>query len=128
MSKEYIPLYWNGIGKHQQEYETLYDELVPHEGEADTERGEILRIVSRWHYDIYNNGGCNRSNFLKELSWLNNHVPDYAKKSTKEFTKAVKYRVSQSNDRMKFIDKYVDWVILYVQALGSLEQLKKGLE
>lgn len=125
--KEYTPKYWNGIGKHQKKYSLLFSELIPIEGKAKTERGEILRIVSRLHYDIYNNGGCNFSNFKIERVWLVNNVPHYAKDSTKEFVKSIKYGIPQSNKRMEFIDKYIDWVVLYVQALGSLDVLEKEI-
>ena len=127
MKKEYVPQYWNGLGRYQIDYDDLYDELVPREGKAPTERGEILRIVSRLHYDIYNNGGCNFSNYTAERAWLNNHVPAYAKKITKEFTKSIKYGVPQSQERMQLIDRYISWAILYVKALGSLELLEKAL-
>ncbi len=51
--------YWHEQGRHQKLYRRLYDELVPEEGEADTEAGEIVRVIGNVVYDVGNNGGCN---------------------------------------------------------------------
>lgn len=51
--------YWNKKGKHQAEWDKLYSDLVPNQGYASTEQGELLRTLSNVYYDIYNNGGCN---------------------------------------------------------------------
>lgn len=51
--------YWNHTGKYQEQYDRLWKELVPPEGNADTYHGEVLRICSRLYYDYYNNGLCN---------------------------------------------------------------------
>ena len=37
----------------------MYDELVPEDGEASTNRGEILRSITKLSYDYFNNGNCN---------------------------------------------------------------------
>lgn len=51
--------YWYGQGRHQKIYERLQAKLVPDEGSADTEAGEIIRVVGNVVYDVGNNGGCN---------------------------------------------------------------------
>ena len=51
--------YWNENGAYQKEYASLWDELVPRQGEAKTVHGELLRSVSRLQYDYCNNGNCN---------------------------------------------------------------------
>lgn len=51
--------YWNKQGKYQKEYDRLFKMLVPKEGKAETEDGEILRVLSNVYYDVFNNGGCN---------------------------------------------------------------------
>ena len=48
--------YWNSNGKHQKEYEALWERLVPVEGKAVTNAGEPLRAVSRLYYRWYNDG------------------------------------------------------------------------
>lgn len=52
--------YWNEeAAANQEDYDRLYSELVPDEGEADTVHGMILRAAMRIYYDMYNNGGWN---------------------------------------------------------------------
>lgn len=51
--------YWNMNGAYQKEYDELWDELVPAEGEAQTTRGEVLRTSSKLYYDFFNNGNMN---------------------------------------------------------------------
>ena|SRR5690242_13800537 len=51
--------YWSNQGKHQKVYQRLHDKLVPDYGEADTEAGEIIRVIGNVVYDVGNNGGCN---------------------------------------------------------------------
>ena len=51
--------YWNHNGKHQKQYELMYEELVPKRGTADTVSGELMRSMVNLYYDVYNNGGCN---------------------------------------------------------------------
>ncbi len=48
--------YWNNNGKHQKEYETMWERLVPGEGPAATVAGELLRAVSRLYYRWFNDG------------------------------------------------------------------------
>jgi|TARA_Y100000296_G_scaffold37837_1_gene43768 hypothetical protein len=59
MTERYRPTYWSDKGELQKEYELLFDELVPPEGEAKTVAGEALRALSKIYYDVYNNGACN---------------------------------------------------------------------
>ena len=54
-----IGSYSEGTGKHNKEYDELYEKLVPDAGEAPTVRGELLRCVSRLGYEYWNNGNCN---------------------------------------------------------------------
>jgi hypothetical protein len=37
-------------------YNFLYDQLVPNDGPAEYLEGELLRAISRIHYDYLNNG------------------------------------------------------------------------
>lgn len=53
------PKYWNEEGKFQKEYDYLFDKLVPTMGNAETKLGEVLRIVSKFYYEIWNNGNIN---------------------------------------------------------------------
>ncbi len=67
-SKEGGQAYWNKKGRYQKQYDELYKKLVPAEGEAPTEHGEVLRSISRIYYDYYNNGFANiTSEYYKDL-------------------------------------------------------------
>lgn len=48
--------YWAGKGALQDDYNRLYDELVPSQGKADTIEGEVLRASSKIVYRHYNDG------------------------------------------------------------------------
>lgn len=68
--------YWHNQGRHQKLYRRLMDQLVPDEGRADTEAGEIIRVVGNVVYDVGNNGGCNfdsgrREDLLEFIGFLN---------------------------------------------------------
>ena len=52
-------LYWNNKGKYSKEFDQLWEELVPSEGEAESKKGELVRCLGRLHYEFYNNGNCN---------------------------------------------------------------------
>ena len=51
--------YWHQQGRHQKVYSRLHDKLVPREGEAKTEAGEIIRVIGNVVYEVGNNGGYN---------------------------------------------------------------------
>ena len=58
-------LYWNGEGKHQDEYDRLYSELVGGSGSSETLNGELIRAASRLYHENFNNGNGN----AKEEEW-----------------------------------------------------------
>lgn len=51
--------YWDGSGVYQEEYNELYEKMVPARGNASTLNGELIRAVSRLAYEYCNNGNCN---------------------------------------------------------------------
>lgn len=53
--------YWNSSSPFSEVWSGLWFYLVPRKGEADDEVGEVMRLVSRLYYDLYNNGGANFS-------------------------------------------------------------------
>lgn len=70
--------YWHGQGRHQKIYERLQKALVPDEGQANTEAGEIIRVIGNVVYDVGNNGGCNfdsrrKDDLLKFIDFLNQY-------------------------------------------------------
>ena len=48
--------YWNRSGLYQEQYNKLYDELIPASGKCDTREGEMLRASSRLYYRYFNGG------------------------------------------------------------------------
>ena len=54
-----VSLYWSGEGRYQEEYDALFDELVPRTGKCDTIAGEAMRAASRLVYECNNNGWGN---------------------------------------------------------------------
>jgi len=50
--------YWCSSGKHQEKFDSLFATYVPKQGEAH-ESVELLRLINRVCYDVYNNGGGN---------------------------------------------------------------------
>lgn len=127
MKKDYTPKYWNNKGKYQKTYEALYKAGVPDEGKAKTEWGEIVRVISRLYYDIYNNGAGNFSNYLPERSWLVSVMPESLKAATKKFTSIPstdgEYRQIPS-DYIRFLDLYVDAAITHADYLKTLSEIE----
>ena len=66
--------YWNRTGKHQEEYDKLYDAIVPNSGNSDTVEGEMLRAASRLYYRYFNDGDVvqeTMEEYMKDSSALN---------------------------------------------------------
>ena len=59
MMPDLTDTYWSGKGRHQEDYDTLFKQLVPAQGKCETTRGELIRAISKLYYDLYNNGLCN---------------------------------------------------------------------
>ncbi|MEM3384282.1 MAG: hypothetical protein QXE78_01980 [Nitrososphaeria archaeon] len=52
--------YWANKGKYSKEIGELYDTgIIPPTGYADSSVLEVIRLVSKIGYEIYNNGGFN---------------------------------------------------------------------
>lgn len=73
--EEKIPSLWSGKNPRQDLYHTLFKELVPSDGPAETIEGEVLRAFSALSYDAYNNGLWN--NFSGALLYLKDKLPGF---------------------------------------------------
>jgi hypothetical protein len=51
--------YFEEEGAYQEEYNRLWNELVPSRGAAQTINGELIRTIGRLTHDFFNNGNCN---------------------------------------------------------------------
>lgn len=126
MKKEtYLPQYWNGTGKYQELYEELFQNLVPKEGNAPSNLGEMLRITSKLYYDIFNNGGWNFSMMKEWRIKLVRLCPASMKKSAEKFIRVPKKGQTENEDYLRFLDAFVDWVINYIDAQLKLQELEK---
>lgn len=65
--------YWNETGYYQDDYDLLWNNLVPSSGEADTLHGELIRAIGRLYYDYCNNGNIN----AVDAEWENDYYPCY---------------------------------------------------
>jgi hypothetical protein len=62
-------------GRWQQQYQALWDLLVPSSGPAATVQGEVIRIAGRLGHEILDNGGVNRdADFSRMLDAFVVHV------------------------------------------------------
>jgi hypothetical protein len=51
--------YWSSTGIYQEQFDKLYEKMVPSEGRSTTLNGELIRAISRLFYEYCNNGNCN---------------------------------------------------------------------
>lgn len=54
--------------KWKDQYQELWELLVPSSGAARTVQGEVVRIAGRIHDEIYRNGGCNWDGEYKKMA------------------------------------------------------------
>lgn len=68
------PIYVNGT-TWQQQYEELWELLIPSSGSAKTVQGEVVRISGKVRDEIYRNGGANwDADFRKMLDKFSNYL------------------------------------------------------
>jgi len=93
--------YWNNNGKYQRINDVFWDILVPSMGQAETEQGEALRIVSKIYYDYYNNSCYNLvyKNLWHELE--NGEYEEYWNFKIKEdYEKQIEYLLEYLGDKI----------------------------
>tara|TARA_Y100001972_G_scaffold107293_1_gene136339 strand:+ start:17 stop:499 length:483 start_codon:yes stop_codon:yes gene_type:complete len=95
--------YWNNNGKYQSINDVLWQILVPRTGQAETEQGEALRIVSKIYYDYYNNGCCN---LVYKNSWEEIENGEYEEywdfKIKEDYEKQIEYLLEYLGDKIAF--------------------------
>ncbi len=62
-------------GKYTKEYEELYAEMIPSQGQSDSIQGEVLRCISRLTHDRFNNGFGNPLKKCADI--LNKYAPQW---------------------------------------------------
>lgn len=120
--------YWSNKGKHQAAYDRLYKELVPDEGEAQTEFGNVLRSMSNVYYDLYNNSGCNledarRTQYFALMDALS--LYGYPEDKIAAFKRGIRWMLKDEYDEHKkecdgAFDGVCDFLISHIdKALGK---------
>ena len=108
--------YWNSNGKHQNEYERLYDALVPASGNCETREGEMLRASSRLYYRYYNDGDMVielMPEYMKDCSALNAAAFLYHQAETRERIKEL-LKSKDENEYIAKLEEIADIVIQFV--------------
>jgi len=106
-------------------FERIWEELVPHEGNADTVAGEMIRAAGRLRYDFYNNGMGNNTSgalkFLREKSAIDQELFEYVL----PYTTGRLYKGNYENDLFHIaIDRIVEMttkIVAYNPVLMTME-------
>lgn len=70
--------YWSNEGVYQEEWDALYEKLVPSTGMAPTVAGEAMRAASRLCHEMHNNGwGNNVSGPYFFLRWFFSRIGEF---------------------------------------------------
>ena len=112
--------YWDEEGKYQEQYTTLFETLVPGQGNADTVAGELIRAASRLYYDCYNNGmGNNTSGAVNYL--LEQGVIDKGMHGKIHYWTTGRVLPYDSPDFNQLMDDMVDVVMEHILANPELK-------
>ena len=107
--------YWDQVGKYQDLYNELFQQLVPSAGKCATVEGELLRAASKIYYDYYNNGfGNNWSGPWKFLEQFTGKI-----NISKELDLLKPYsrgRMGHGGHIDSTLDSLVDKVMEYLQS------------
>lgn len=116
-TKTYFTSYWNHTSKNTELYNALFKKLVPASGSCETMHGELLRCISKLHYDVFNNSLCNldvlsyHAKFTLEHS--KNLLEDDQFKIIREYFTGVGSRRNPCNDEdfVNALEMLVDKVV-----------------
>lgn len=118
--------FWSNSHELSNIYEELYHKLVPDSGEANTKHGELLRMISRLVYDIFNNGLCNDKR--EELNYLldnkdlffdyleNQHSMDIIRALISTYG-PLGNQVEMNQDNCDALDDITQAIVKYVQSI-----------
>ncbi|MFN0292577.1 ankyrin repeat domain-containing protein [Pedobacter helvus] len=103
----------------QEQYEQLWELLVPSKGSAKTVQGEVVRIAGKVRDEIYRNGGCNwDANFKKMLTAFAVHLLTFHALNATEIekvnliAKAIRENGDGEVDELNFLCQMAtQWVI-----------------
>jgi hypothetical protein len=100
-----------------EQFNELWNSLVPRRGPADTLQGEILRIIGKLSYEILDNGGENWDKDFQKMVWAlqdyfsipNDKAPGLAKEAVSLAGKLGKKSKAEDLDRLTEIA--VKWIV-----------------
>jgi hypothetical protein len=107
--------YWNGIGKYQEQYDRMAEDLVPDSGNCETVAGELMRSVSRLGYDFYNNGMGNNTSGAANFLLEKGAIDDDTYRTIYDFTRGRVYNGNYHGDSLQIaIEHAVDMTIEFI--------------
>ena len=105
-------------GAWQDQYDALWNLLVPASGPCKTVQGEMIRIVGKISHELLDNGGGNwDSDFERMLAWLeqrltsSNALTESEKEEASRRIRALLRRSIQEEDHYKLCRLAVKWVL-----------------
>ena len=103
--------YWNSTGQYQKSYDYFYNKLVPTQGKASTDEGELLRLVSKFYYRHYNDGDDYYTCIEK---WGFPRILN----TTKNINKKIVYKI-ESYLEADYYNNAADYTIRYIMLKNS---------
>lgn len=101
----------------QEQYDELWDMLVPGNGKAQTIQGEMIRITGRITYEILDNGGINWDDDYKEMLHTLSEFLNLNKKLGKDLVEEAGYIIkhitvsTDKNTLYRLTEIIVQWVL-----------------
>lgn len=128
-ARAYQPKYWNHKGKYQAQGHEIFEKFVPHEGTCENQFAELWRCVNRVYYDVFNNGGGNLIDSLRdEVTFVSKNKPETKSNGWTLLELAIAreqlnqeidyiddtYNMANDSNLARALDKFVDEIILYI--------------
>ena len=120
-----MALYADGLGQYQNEYDALWQSLVPKSGQADTLQGELVRLIGRLASEYYRNGNMNWSDdFSNMAKCLETELGQHFKHlSDQQAIQVYLYQIVKNGetgicyylDGEDIYDKITDYVVAFCQ-------------
>lgn len=101
----------------QEQYDELWNMLVPGNGKAQTIQGEMIRIIGRITHEILDNGGINWDDDYREMIHTLSEFLNHNKKLEKELVEETNYIIKHitvsmdKNTLYRLTEIIVKWVL-----------------
>lgn len=105
-------------GYWKEQYDELWDMLIPSSGAAKTVQGEVIRITGRVQDELYRNGGVNwDKNYRNMLNALTNHFASgtpLSEKKLKETKELISSIHAKGGDEDSVTERLCEFSVLWV--------------